>query len=123
MRSCSLVDAVADLGEVPGGPPSFFSEQTEAWGTEKNVLETARPHLISGSEWRWTSGCATKILKAGLTLNDTTKQESICLKYNPAWYERSAALLRNGLSKVRIHAFIYKRFKSYANGSMQCIMI
>ena len=32
--------------------------------------------------------------------------------------ERSAALLRNGLSKVRIHANIYKWFKSYANGSV-----
>ena len=32
--------------------------------------------------------------------------------------ERSAALLRNGLRKVRIHANIYKWFKSYANGSV-----
>ena len=32
--------------------------------------------------------------------------------------ERSAALLRNDLSKVRIHANIYKWFKSYANGTM-----
>ena len=32
--------------------------------------------------------------------------------------KRSAALLRNGLSKVGIHANIYKWFKSYANGSV-----
>ena len=32
--------------------------------------------------------------------------------------ERSAALLRNDLSKVRIHTNIYKWFKSYANGTM-----
>ena len=32
--------------------------------------------------------------------------------------ERSAALLRNGLSNVRSHSNIYKWFKSYANGSM-----
>ena len=32
--------------------------------------------------------------------------------------ERLAALLRNGLSKVRIHANIYKWFKEYANGSV-----
>ena len=32
--------------------------------------------------------------------------------------ERSAALLRNGLSKVGIHANIYKWFKSYAYGSV-----
>ena len=31
--------------------------------------------------------------------------------------ERSGALLRNGLSKVRIHANIYKWFRAYANGS------
>ena len=31
--------------------------------------------------------------------------------------ERSAALLLNGLSKVRIHANLCKWFKSYANGS------
>ena len=35
--------------------------------------------------------------------------------------ERSTALLRNGLS--RIHANIYKWFKSHVNGSMQCGMI
>ena len=32
--------------------------------------------------------------------------------------QRSAALLHDGLSKVRIHANIYKWFKSCANGSM-----
>jgi len=32
--------------------------------------------------------------------------------------ERLAALLRNGLSYVRIHANIYKWFKEYANGSL-----
>ena len=32
--------------------------------------------------------------------------------------QRSAALLHNSLSKVRIHTTIYKWFKSYANDSM-----
>ena len=32
--------------------------------------------------------------------------------------ERLAALLHNGLSKVRIHANIYKWFKEYVNGTM-----
>ena len=32
--------------------------------------------------------------------------------------QRSAALLHNGLSKVRIHANIYKWFKLYASSSM-----
>ena len=121
MRSCSLVDAVADLGEGPGGPPSFFSDQIEAWGTEKMFWRPPAPALSQGLNEGERLDAPPRYLKPDL--NDTTKQESICLKYNPAWYERSAALLHNGLSKVRIHAFIYKRFKSYANGSMQCIMI
>ena len=43
MRSCSLVDAVADLGEEHRGPP-FFLDQTEAWRAEKKIVfETAFP--------------------------------------------------------------------------------
>ena len=40
--------------------------------------------------------------------------------------ERSAALLRNGLSKARIDADIYKWFKSYANHTHsrpQCLRV
>ena len=73
MRSCSLVDAVANLGEGPGGPPSFFSDQTEAWRAEKNVLETA-PALSQGLNEGEGLDAPQRYLNPDL--NDTTKQES-----------------------------------------------
>ena len=50
MRSCSLVDAVADLGEGPGGAALLLFGPNRGLRNRKNVLEIARPRLISGSE-------------------------------------------------------------------------